>query len=384
MSVHGHPGAGSLRRPRITSRWEVRPLTDTRRRLLLLSMYPLDQGVWGPTNRIRHLRDELARLVELDVIAGYRGERRGALAQYAISGRLRGLRGIYVESSSFLPAELDLALLGLGRALGVRVLTYIRDAYQLFPQLYQRSSLRTRLGAAAFRPMTAALRAVSWQVAFPTRGLASAVAPDIADPVLLPPGSPNPVRVSRDADADQVLFVGSAREPAQGTEQLAAAVALARERGSAIGLTVVCRPGHEPPAPHPEWLNIRHAEAEEIHALLPRVVATVIPRPRTAYNDLALPIKLFDYLAYGRPLLVTDCAEQARVVRQAECGVVVGDSPAALASGLVRLCSADPDVWRIWSENAHRAASVNGWAQRANVIANLLLRDEDEARLSAT
>ncbi|MBW3613049.1 MAG: glycosyl transferase family 1, partial [Chloroflexi bacterium] len=66
-------------------------------------MYPLDRGSWGPTVRIGHLRDELTQLVRLDVVAGTRGERRVALARYAVSGRLRGLDGIYVESSSFLP-----------------------------------------------------------------------------------------------------------------------------------------------------------------------------------------------------------------------------------------------------------------------------------------
>ena len=45
-------------------------------RLLLVSMYPLDAGIWGPTARITRVRDELARLVDLDVIDGYRAGRR--------------------------------------------------------------------------------------------------------------------------------------------------------------------------------------------------------------------------------------------------------------------------------------------------------------------
>ena len=86
-------------------------------------MYPLDQGSWGPTVRISHLRDELSRLVDLDVVAGYRGARRAALVGYAFGGRLRGLDGIYVETSTFLPSEADIAFLGLARALGIPVLS---------------------------------------------------------------------------------------------------------------------------------------------------------------------------------------------------------------------------------------------------------------------
>ncbi len=99
---------------------------------------------------------------------GIADARRAALARYAFGGRLRGLDGIYVESSSFLPAELDVAFLGLARALGIPVLTYIRDAYQLFPEYYEISSARRWLAARAFLPALRALGAVSSRLAFPS------------------------------------------------------------------------------------------------------------------------------------------------------------------------------------------------------------------------
>lgn len=336
-------------------------------------MYPLDQGMWGPTVRITHLRDELARLVDLDLIAGYRGARRMALARYALSGRLRGLDGIYVESSTFLPAEADLAFLGLARALGIGVLTYIRDAYQLFADYGHPASLRQRTSRAAFRPMIRALRAVSSRMAFPTQGLAEAVVGPDAGAVLLPPGAPPPVEVPRQPDANRLLFVGDARLPAHGADRLIAAVERARGDGVKVELEVVSRPGQEPPRPHPEWLHVRRAEGEEIHALLPGVLATVIPRPRGPYNDLALPIKLFDYLSYGRPLLVTDCEEQARVVRQADAGIVSNDAPQALAAAVARLASSSPADLDAWSSSAHAAARAASWTVRATRIRDLLV-----------
>lgn len=332
-------------------------------------MYPLDEGNWGPTVRIGHLRDELATRVQLDVVAGYRGARRLALARYAASGRLRGLDGVYVESSSFLPAEADLALLGMARALGIDVLTYIRDAYQLFGDEYPRRSFRQRIAAAAFRPAVRALGAVSTRLAFPTPGLASAVlGDDAADAVLLPPGAPAPVEVGRTTDARQLLFVGDARLPVHGAGRLIQAVGLARDRGADVELLVVCRPGQEPPGKHPGWVKMARAEGRQIHALLPSVLASVIPRPRTAYNDLALPVKLFEYLSYGRPLLVTDCVEQAAVVRDADVGLVVGDAPAALAAGIEQLAGAPAFDLERWSASAHAAARDESWRTRADRI----------------
>ena len=347
---------------------EVPALNQSRSRLLLLSMYPLDRGSWGPTVRIGHLRDELSRLGALDVIAGYRGTRRLAILRYASSGRLRGLDGIYVESSTFLPAEADLALLALARAIGIPVLTYVRDAYQLFDEYYPQASLRHRFGRATFRPVIRALRAASTRMAFPTVGLASAVLGKEADWVLLPPGAPPPVAVPRSRTANQLLFVGDARLPAHGADRLMAAVELSRASGTEIELTIVARPGQEPPGPHPDWLHVRRAEGRQIHDLLSSVVATVIPRPRTPYNDLALPIKLYEYLAYGRPLLVTNCTEQARLVTAAAAGVVVADEVDSLAAGLSRIVSAPEEEQTTWSENARLAARAASWSTRAAMI----------------
>lgn len=344
----------------------------SRTRLLLVSMYPLDAGLWGPTARITRLRDELAQLVDLDVIDGYRSKRRPRLWRYALAGRHRGLDGIYVESSTFLPAESDIAFLGLSRALGIPVLTYIRDAYQLFPESYPRDTLKRRLAAAAFGPAIRAMRAASSHLAFPTPGLAEAVLGREADAVMLPPGAPPPVDVPRSPTANRILYVGDARLPAHGADRLIAAVEIVRRAGVGIELDVVSRPGQEPDPPHPDWLRVHRAEGRAIHALLPDAVATAIPRPRNPYNDLALPIKLFDYLSYGRPLLITDCVEQARVVADADAGIVTRDDPGAIADGIIRLATASPEQIARWSGNATAAARAASWEDRARRIVNVL------------
>ena len=335
-------------------------------------MYPLDAGVWGPTARITRLRDELAQIVDLDVIDGYRGRRRPRLWRYALAGRQRGLDGIYVESSTFLPAESDVAFLALSRALGIPVVTYIRDAYQLFPEYYPRDTLKRRLAAAAFRPALRAMDAASSSLAFPTAGLASAVLGPDANAVLLPPGAPPPVDVPASPTAKRILYVGDAVLPTQGWDRLVSAVEIARRAGAEVELDVVSRPGQGPSQPHPSWLRVHRAEGHTIHALLGDVLATVIPRPRNRYNDLALPIKLFDYLSYGRPLLVTDCVEQAGLVSRADAGIVTRDDPSAIADGIVRLASAPPEQIARWSSNAAEAARAASWEDRARTIVSLL------------
>jgi hypothetical protein len=335
-------------------------------------MYPLDRGMWGPTVRVTRLRDELARRVDLEVISGYRGARRGALVRYAFAGRVRGLDGVYVESSSFLPSETDIAFLALARSLSIPILTYVRDAYQAFPDEYPRTTVRRRLGALGFVPAMRMLGRVSNSLAFPTRGLATVVQPGVADPVLIPPGSPAPVEIAHGAAGRRLLYVGNGREEAQGSRRLLTAVGEARDGGAEVELTIVSRPGEEPLPPHPAWLRVLNAEGPGITELLPEVLATVIPRPRTAYNDLALPVKLFEYLAYGRPLLVTDCTEQAAIVSEADAGIIMGDSRAAMRQGVEHMAGADARQLDAWAANAVAAARRNTWASRATAILETL------------
>lgn len=335
-------------------------------------MYPLDRGRWGPTARIGHLREELERRVRLDVVAGERGPRRVALVRYALGGRLRGLDGVYVENSSTLPSETDLAFLALARALGIPVVTYVRDAQYLFDEYYAATTVRRRVARALFLPAIRMIRRVSSRTGYPSRGLAAAVRDPSPEPLLLPPGAPAPAEVPMRPGARTLLFVGGMRYPVHGLDLLLGAVEQARADGHELDVICVSRAGEEPPEPRPAWLRVERGGAAEIRALLPDVLATIQPRHRSPYNDLAVPIKVMEYLSYGRPLVVTDCTEQARIVRDAGAGIVTADSAASFADGLRTLATAPPEEVERWSANATAAATASSWGARADHIVSLL------------
>ncbi len=334
-------------------------------------MYPLDQGRWGATARITHMRDELQTMVELDVVAGWRLSRARSLGRYLASRHLSGLDGIYVEASTTLPGPADIAFLLLARSRGVPVLTYLRDAQPLFGEYYRGGSPKRWLSRALFRPAFAALRAVSDHVAYPSVGLAAAFG-DHEDPLLIPPGAPAPVRVPRSQGADSLLFVGGMRYPVHGLGILFTAIERSRAAGMPIRLICVSRPGEEPPPPYPDWFQLVRGSGSEIHRLLPEVLATVQPRHRSPYNDLGVPVKVMEYLSYGRPLLVTDCTETAKIVQEARAGVVVQDTPEDLERGIRELAMATPESLDAYSEAALRAAEQQSWHARARHVVEVL------------
>ena len=341
----------------------------------MLSMYPLDQGMWGATTRITQLRDALARRVELEVISGTRFRRAGSMARYVAVGGLRGVSAVYVENATTLPGPVDLAFLAIARARGIPVLTYLRDAQQLFPEYYPITSLKRRVSRALFLPAARALMRVSTSVAFPSRGLAVAVLRDtrragVAH--LLPPGSRLADAAPVNPRARGLLFVGSLRYPAHGGGILYDAMERVRRGGLDLELICVSRPGEEPAGPLPAWLRLVRAEGREIDGLLPDVLATLTPRRRSPYNDLAVPIKVMEYLGYRRPLIVTDAVETAAIVRGADCGIVVPDTAKGLAAGIEAVASAPAAQLIAWGEAARSAAEANSWDVRAGRILELL------------
>ena len=345
-------------------------MSQRRPRILLLSMYPLDRGKWGATTRITELRDALARHADLATVSGGRSRRAGQLLRRIRS--LRQLDGVYVENSTTLPGPIDLAFLALARAARVPVLTYVRDAQQLFSEYDSASTLKQRVSRRAFIPALRMLMGISTLVAFPSRGLARAINGDDRPALLLPPGARLAREVAPDRDARALLFVGPMNRPAHGADLLVAAVEEAMERGAQVELISISREGQELPGDAPPWMHRERADGPEIDRFLPRVMATITPRRKTPYNDLAVPIKVLEYLGYGRPLIVTDTEETTAIVAEAGCGVIVPDTVEGLAAGILAVANASADQRAAWGAAARRAAERNSWDERARRIIELL------------
>ncbi|WP_457653654.1 glycosyltransferase family 4 protein [Rhodocaloribacter sp.] len=71
--------------------------------------------------------------------------------------------------------------------------------------------------------------------------------------------------------------------------------------------------------------------------------ACLVPHLRTPHTDATIPHKLFHYMYFGRPVVVSDCRPLARIVRETGAGPVypAGD-PKALGEALVALAE-DPE-----------------------------------------
>jgi len=111
------------------------------------------------------------------------------------------------------------------------------------------------------------------------------------------------------------------------------------------------------------WIEVGTARYERLGEELGRATVLAVPHPPAAYLDVAMPVKLLDAMASGRPVAITPRTESARVVRAADAGIVAGgDTADDLAAALLALL-ADPDRARRLGANGRRAAERDyDWA----------------------
>jgi glycosyltransferase involved in cell wall biosynthesis len=90
-----------------------------------------------------------------------------------------------------------------------------------------------------------------------------------------------------------------------------------------------------------DWITFREDIFYSANAsrFLRDCYVTVIPHPDHIYYHTTLPVKLFDFLASGRPVVSTNCKETARILRTYDCGLVTDFIAQDLAEKIVQLLS---------------------------------------------
>jgi glycosyltransferase involved in cell wall biosynthesis len=108
-------------------------------------------------------------------------------------------------------------------------------------------------------------------------------------------------------------------------------------------------------------------------AALDDVRVCVIPRRITPYADLAVPLKLMDYLGFGKPIVATACAETAAIVGPVEAALLVSDDAASIATAIERVLDDDALAARLaGNARALAEAPASTWGARADTVLETL------------
>lgn len=118
---------------------------------------------------------------------------------------------------------------------------------------------------------------------------------------------------------------------------------------------------------------------EELLDLLREGDALLIPRESHPATEVAMPTKFAEYLALGRPILLTRVGEPAEMVERTRCGITTEPDAEGVLDGIARLADLGADERRQMGCEARRLAEdVFDWAKIGDGYASLLNSLTDE------
>jgi glycosyltransferase involved in cell wall biosynthesis len=318
---------------------------------------------------------------EVEIVAGTLWERGRQAYELVRSGRVASFSFCYAEPSTYpLNPFIDYTFYLALKARGIPIGLFYRDAYWKFADWFPYHGSKKRLLLVRYWSDVLFLPKAVSAFFFPSQMMASLFrfsTPKFA----LPPGGHifyENEQAQFSPKVERAVYVGGIRQE-YGIDLLLDAFDLVnRERK--LDLELVCRKDKYVSLRSifekyvkAKWLHIHHLWGKSLGPVYHRSDIALIPRRKNAYNDLAMPVKLFEYLSYGLPIIATDCTEMADFVQRNRIGIVVQDNALSLAEGVLRIAR-DQGLYRELKRNAKQTLeNGNLWTDRAERVAECLM-----------
>lgn len=108
---------------------------------------------------------------------------------------------------------------------------------------------------------------------------------------------------------------------------------------------------------------------KDIDKLLSEACIGITVEQNTPSKRLAIPTKVFEYMAMGLPIIASDLPETRKILNQANCGILVSpDQPEEYVDAAVHLIE-NPSEYNIFQQNGFRAIqSTYNWNKEKNKL----------------
>ena len=186
--------------------------------------------------------------------------------------------------------------------------------------------------------------------------------------VVLPPGGEKKEIVENNKVKD-LIYVGGISDR-YGTSLLLEAMEIVNQEDF-ITLNLVCRKSEMEniPAKYFEckWLKIHNISGNELDKLYQKSKIALMPLKPDFYNNMALPIKLFEYISYNLPIVSTNLNEVDLFINKYNVGLVSSYDANDFAKKILELYN-DEKLYNSLQKNIKKALDENQWVNRVDKI----------------
>lgn len=172
------------------------------------------------------------------------------------------------------------------------------------------------------------------------------------------------------------IYVGGILAGFYGFSMLLEAFRLLNMGDTMYRLILVCREAEYAvlrPETEPEWLEVHHVSGAELDPLYARADVGLLTLTKTAYSDLDVGTKLFQYLSFGLPVLSTDVKAMHSLICENGFGQIAPFDAQGFADTLRTMLN-DPVRLRTYRDDAVRALTQKHlWVHRVDQVVSDLL-----------
>lgn len=244
---------------------------------------------------------------------------------------------------------------------------FYRDAYWKFADWYNVKGAKRTLINLMHRFDWFIIKNTCKKVYFPTETMADLFS--FPNKEALPPGTELLNIKKEDIKGVEIIYVGGVSEQYGGELLLKTLDKVNQERR--MNLHLVCRKEEVKAIEqytNKPWLKLYHASGEELKDIYNKANLAIIPRKIDFYMDFAMPVKLFEYIAYELPIIATNCKEVANFINSNKIGIVCDDNVESLYEALINI---DLKTISEYTKNVKVAKENNTWNKRVEEISKL-------------
>jgi len=320
---------------------------------------------------------------EVTVVAGSYRERQTAIAK--LRGELKDYSFLYSETSSLPlrlanvwrlphPVSADFALFRLARAAGMPIGVFIRDLYWQYPSFAREVGVLKQWGARPFYHEELGLyQQVADRVFVPSAEFAEQLPEALRGRAMpLPPGC-DPVMAepsARAADAPlRLLYVGSVAPPIYDLREMVGLISRAPDE-LRLQLTIVTREAdwqrHAGSYRAGDRVTIAHATGAQLTNHYADADLFLMCFADNDYRRICMPLKLFEAIGHGLPVLSSGGNAVSAFVAANHCGWVADDIPAAMK--LIAHLAGRPDEIAQIASRVRELRCEHTWRKRAEQV----------------
>ena len=222
---------------------------------------------------------------------------------------------------------------------------FYRDVYWLFDEEYSLKGIKKSVMRAIYRLEKNIYKKFANKIFLPSNDMNEYLDFPVSIVSSLPPGSekrflPN---INNKTNTLNIIYVGAISEK-MGLSNMLKAVKIVNESNVRCKLLLICRLEdynlYKKDLLQLEKLNlveVRQAFGQELYALYENADIAIIPREKNVYNDFAVPVKLFEYLSFGLPVVSTDNNAVTNIIQEGPYGIIVKSNPEDLSNAIIKL-----------------------------------------------